>query len=44
MGAAGLRRFPHDFSYEAFLRRVIALLESSVLAGDAAEASEATTR
>jgi phosphatidylinositol alpha-1,6-mannosyltransferase len=44
MGAAGLRRFQRDFSYEAFSRRVVSLLEDSVLASDAAEASEATTR
>ena len=44
MGAAGLERFQRDFSYEAFSRRVISLLEDSVLARDAAEASEATTR
>ncbi|HYN10672.1 MAG TPA: glycosyltransferase family 4 protein [Vicinamibacterales bacterium] len=44
MGAAGLHRFQRDFSYEAFSRRVISLLEDTFLAADAAEASEATTR
>jgi phosphatidylinositol alpha-1,6-mannosyltransferase len=44
MGTSGLRRFQREFSYEAFSRRIVSLLEDSFRSADAAEPSEATTR
>lgn len=44
MGAAGLRRFQRDFSYEAFSARIVGLLEDAFPAAAVAELPEATIR
>jgi phosphatidylinositol alpha-1,6-mannosyltransferase len=44
MGANGRRRYERDFSYDAFSRRIVGLLEESFAASAAAELPEATIR